>query len=418
MQCVYIQNALYVRRVAVGSARDKPPKRSEAIVEGADFVSLRIVWFVLAGFILGFASSTLWEWLYYRHKRQARVEQAAQPLFPSVRADRRAGVHGEGEVKEADEVWAVPYRSPGVYLESEKSALPSPAPVADRAASATDEQSNGRTEPTRVQSADLNAPRLNPATLVTLQTAVAQSSIAHAPHQTRVYPTEKPELPAAANPSTLEQTLTSPENNEERGAVNPQVSPVLPTTTADRRIEPLSSPPVPTEAPTTVVAVQPATASAPNNHPGADYPDNLALIKGVGEAYKRRLYGAGIYTWRQVAESDVELLRRITRAKPNADIAGWRQRARDLAEQHQRWEAIFQGPLDDFTRIEGIGAITADTLYKASLCTYEQLAAALPDELARIVPAPTVGDEIDFDGWINAAARLAHTKQRNQGLLS
>jgi predicted flap endonuclease-1-like 5' DNA nuclease len=149
-----------------------------------------------------------------------------------------------------------------------------------------------------------------------------------------------------------------------------------------------------------------------------DHPDDLALIKGVGEAYKRRLYTAGIYTWRQVAESDVETLRRITRVKPNANIGGWRQQAQDLAEKYQRWDTTFQGPLDDFTRIDGIGAITADILYKANLCTYEQLANTSPDELAKIVPAPTVGDEIDFAGWINAAARFANSKRRNQELFT
>ena len=67
-------------------------------------------------------------------------------------------------------------------------------------------------------------------------------------------------------------------------------------------------------------------------------------------------------------------------------------------------------------RIDGIGAITADLLYKAGLCTYEQLAGALPDELAKIVPAPTVGEENDFAGWIAAAVRLANMKRRNEGL--
>lgn len=137
-----------------------------------------------------------------------------------------------------------------------------------------------------------------------------------------------------------------------------------------------------------------------------NHPDNLAMIRGVGEAYKRRLYGVGIYTWRQVAESDIETLRRITRAKPNADINAWRTQARELAEKYQRWHTTFRGPLDDFTRIDGIGAITADIIYKAGITTYEQLAATSVTELAELVPSPTVGEENDFDGWINAAVRL------------
>ncbi|MCB0060854.1 MAG: hypothetical protein KDE19_02020, partial [Caldilineaceae bacterium] len=148
-----------------------------------------------------------------------------------------------------------------------------------------------------------------------------------------------------------------------------------------------------------------------------DYPDNLANIKGIGEAYKRRLYATGIYTWRQLAESDTESLRRITRAKPNADIHSWQTQAREMAEKHNRWHASFTGPLDDFTRIEGIGAITADILYKSGICTYEQLAETAVDELERIVPAPTVGDENDFDGWIRSATHLAGAKQYNGGRL-
>jgi predicted flap endonuclease-1-like 5' DNA nuclease len=148
-----------------------------------------------------------------------------------------------------------------------------------------------------------------------------------------------------------------------------------------------------------------------------DYPDNLANIKGIGEAYKRRLYATGIYTWRQLAESDTDSLRHITRAKPNADIRSWQTQARELAEKHNRWDADFTGPLDDFTRIEGIGAITADILYKVGICVYEQLSATSTDELAHIVPAPTVGNENDFDGWRREATQLASAKQRNGGRL-
>ncbi|MCB0185686.1 MAG: hypothetical protein KDE31_15570, partial [Caldilineaceae bacterium] len=161
----------------------------------------------------------------------------------------------------------------------------------------------------------------------------------------------------------------------------------------------------------------PPAANPALRHRPTDYPDDLAMIKGIGEAYKRRLYATGIYTWRQLAETDTDSLRRITRAKPNADIESWLTQAMMLAEKYNRMGANFTGPLDDFTRIEGIGTITADMLYKAGLCTYEQLAGASPDDLARIVPAPTVGNENDFDGWVNDAARLANAKRRNNGML-
>jgi hypothetical protein len=35
---------------------------------------LEMLWFILAGFALGFATSTLWEWFYYRRQRAARPD--------------------------------------------------------------------------------------------------------------------------------------------------------------------------------------------------------------------------------------------------------------------------------------------------------------------------------------------------------
>lgn len=48
-------------------------------------MNLSVLWYVLAGAILGFALSTLWEWLYYRSKRMAlrdaRIEALEAELF-------------------------------------------------------------------------------------------------------------------------------------------------------------------------------------------------------------------------------------------------------------------------------------------------------------------------------------------------
>jgi len=35
-------------------------------------MELELLWYVLAGFILGFIVSTLWEWLHFRRERQTR----------------------------------------------------------------------------------------------------------------------------------------------------------------------------------------------------------------------------------------------------------------------------------------------------------------------------------------------------------
>jgi len=79
----------------------------------------RLVWFLLAGFVLGFASSMLWEWLYYRGQRMrmlalvaeeaALKTQHASSVAPLVRAP------GEPSQWVTEE-----YQSPAVFLESEQ----------------------------------------------------------------------------------------------------------------------------------------------------------------------------------------------------------------------------------------------------------------------------------------------------------
>ena len=403
-------------------------------MEGVELLSFQALWFVAAGFILGFATSTLWEWLYYRGKRRAPESPSSPSSAALPRSDGPPPSTEAGLEEQQATPWKVPYRSPRVYLESEQSPpvplsnVPAQPPPGPAATAPSAEQSS-----TSTASPDPKAPRLNPATLAALQAAVADTPIAQTSTSpaggaqpfagqggahTTVYPTPPLASPAVADPEPAAASRFAPlaalSDRERPGAdAASSAPPIAPTPTATPTA---ASPPPPETA--TLQAVQPLRTLAVDPTDTHDHPDDLALIKGVGEAYKRRLYGAGIYTWRQVAESDTETLRRITRAKPNANIGAWRHQAQELAEKFQRWQTTFQGPLDDFTRIDGIGAITADILYKAGICTYDQLAGALPDELAKIVPAPTVGDEIDFDGWINTAVRLANTKRRNQGILS
>lgn len=385
---------------------------------GIEFLSFQGLWLVLAGFILGFAASTLWEWLYYRGKRQAQEGQAsATTVYPAHADNPRPiydeAVHDEAVHDESNPAWAFSYRSPGVYLESEQRSSVDSAEIGDEPrakvimAPPPDPIVATATQP------DSNLPRINPATLAALQNAVAQTPVAQPADLATTMPvaTLAEEQP---RPNSLLMVTTWPGVESRNGGE--QHAALLNGMEAHAPRTSLVSPPqTAAVSGTAPPAVQPATVTT-TDAPTLDHPDNLAMIRGVGEAYKRRLYGVGIYTWRQVAESDIETLRRITRAKPNADINAWRERARELAEKHQRWHTTFRGPLDDFTRIDGIGAITADLLYKAGLCTYEQLADVLPDELAKIVPAPTVGEENDFEGWITAAVRLTNMKRRNEGL--
>ena len=485
----------------------------EANVEGAELLSFRVLWFVVAGFVIGFTTSTLWEWLYYRRKRLAMLAEHSEFVRDAGRQQSTVSQTDEPATSDGTE-WRTPfYRSPGVFLESEQPGAdatftgtaftPSTAPwvAPPPATSATfdeaaDEGAIRAGELYRAATGEALAPNAG-------SHKIADDTLPYAPRPTVPFqPTtpplssftrdelppvnqieEAPVVPATVAPSTLgpraayANVITVDPVTADVGQHN-QATPVAETVSTGRRDRPLPADAADntttaepdqeaaadfnvvelTVPATAVVAMQPivspqvtkpvvadpvqpartrqsdaADLPAPSvvGKPAAqrpqertprerpdDYPDDLAMIKGIGEAYKRRLYATSIYTWRQVAENDLDSLRRITRAKPNADIQSWQTQARELAEKYQRWEAHFAGPLDDLTQIDGIGAITADMLYKAGICTYGALAQTSPDELARIVPAPTVGNENDFEGWIREGARLDGVKRKNQGLLS
>src|SRR4051794_31256303 len=98
-------------------------------------MAMNLLWYVLAGFLLGFASSTLWEWFYFRKERlkltdrrireleaklnDAEIETDKSPAIPltstpiptvaAVTAATRTSAWGD-----------TAYRSPGVFLESEE----------------------------------------------------------------------------------------------------------------------------------------------------------------------------------------------------------------------------------------------------------------------------------------------------------
>ena len=494
----------------------------EANVEGAELLSFRVLWFVVAGFVIGFTTSTLWEWLYYRRKRLAMLAEHSEFVRDAGRQQSTASLNDEPATSDGTE-WRTPfYRSPGVFLESEQpgadatftgtaftpSTAPWVAPPPAAPPPSDEAEGNGAIHPGRPYRAATGeeaAPTSGPH-------KIADGPLPYTPQSTRSFqPTtprsaltrdelspvdqveeaEAAQLAAApisattvapatrgpratyANVIVVDQVTADVEPNDEASpaAASAGISDKPLSSNTDDNSAPKADEKahedaaitdfnvVELTAPTTaavatpivgspqitkrnvVDAIQPADTGqnyaadlptptlvgeaterrAPertSRERPDDYPDDLAMIKGIGEAYKRRLYATSIYTWRQVAENDLDSLRRITRAKPNADIQSWQTQARELAEKYQRWDAHFAGPLDDLTQIDGIGAITADMLYKAGICTYGALAQTSPDELARIVPAPTVGNENDFEGWIREGARLDGVKRKNQGLLA
>jgi len=337
------------------------------------------VWYVLAGFVLGFTTSTLWEWLYFRQVRlRARQTLAYKQGVTSAWQASETVDAAADPIDELPMPWETPvYQGSGVLLESERE----PAPVYRQ-----------------------TAPVIQPAPVVDFQATSAPVTPPSAP-QPSPAPTYADALPPAT--PSLAPDLSSSVPTGAKAYVLPSVAtPVSRTVAPIPPIEaaPIVIPPAP---------VGPAYKAMPRAH---GHPDDLTRIQGIGEAYKRRLYAASIYTWQQVANSDAETLRTVTKAKPNARPEEWKVRAQELVIKHNRENATYDGPMpDDLTRIDGIGPSYADALYKAGICTYEHLAAALPSELAEILLTPAIGSEFDFDHWIEQAVRLANVKQRNAG---
>ncbi len=378
---------------------------------------------MLAGFVLGFTVSTLWEWLYYRGRRLRWRADATGPVGSTTINHAVGGSWREPEIDRADAQraanqtlpWETPaYRSPGVFLESEKEFTAQPLPPADQFTT-----TSFVTEPSAPPTvADVLA-----STAPIGQNVVARKPTAVPIEQARV-PTP-PDAFVTATPTVTPPTPTPPSVEPPTEAAAPTSIVTDPPATADcaapsttgqtRQATPLVDAPVPAPEAAPVAPV-PATNPAPARSNG--YPDDLTRIQGIGEAYKHRLYAACIYTWQQVANSEVETLRSITKAKPNARPDEWKTQAQELATKFNRLEAVYEGPVpDDLSRIDGIGPIYADTLYRAGICTYEQLAAAPIAALAVILPTPAIGNEFNFTSWIKQATKLAYAKQKNINLL-
>ena len=160
-------------------------------------------------------------------------------------------------------------------------------------------------------------------------------------------------------------------------------------------------------------------AAADRDQPALGFQPHLRIegavdtlkIKGIGDVYRWRLYRAGIYTWHQIAESAEETLRAATNAYPGSNIGDWQEQARQLAQKNGRQGAVYDGPSpDDLTKIIGIGPVGARTLFRAGICTYEQLAGATPAELHDLFPIAVAGDEPNFEHWVAQAADLAGRK--------
>ena len=166
---------------------------------------------------------------------------------------------------------------------------------------------------------------------------------------------------------------------------------------------------------------QPAAYPAPEYQPygvsvaGTDQPsaasgnrpDPLSDIRGIGDVYEQRLYEAGIFTWHELGQVDVDTMRAITKALPTSHPESWIEQARQLAAENGRIGATYTGPVpSDLTRIRGIDQVFEQELVRAGIVTFAQLAQTTAAELAAIIPAHRLDDAIDFAAWIGEAREL------------
>lgn len=331
------------------------------------------LWFVLAGFLLGFATSTLWEWFHFRKARLRMLESRTRDVDGGVRSrtDESAGVPSRRVAAERE--WTgQAYRSPGIFLESES---PEPERIAARRPAAEpswpvdvhDDQDAPVPPPTVAEVASARVGSLPPRRRQEVLAALRRTTP----------PPAKPETPTAAKV----------------GADDDEGPPFDDAPLA---------PPDPGRAWRDDMSL---------TQPSTDHPDDLSKITGIGDVYRQRLFRAGYYTWRQIAEADLPTLRQATGAYPSSNVEEWPPQARALMLKHKREQASYVGPPpDELTKILGIGKVSAQTLYRAGICTYEQLASASVPALAALFPIAVAGDQPDFAAWIVQAARLADQK--------
>jgi len=320
-------------------------------------MTMRLLWFVLAGFLLGFAASTLWEWLHFRRERMKLRDERVRELEGQLREQKRL-MDEMRPVSVRMPAWEQSeYHSPGVFLDSEE----------------PDEEEVAAAHKPNEVSASGGLGGITPARdAIPKPVAASVSARAEATDAADVAPIETPKRSS----ESLEQLAASLSSRYAPAEVDPG---------RDYRSDYLER--------------------------SSNYPDDLTKIKGIGGVYRWRLYRAGIYTWHQIAESGEETLRAATNAYPGSNIEDWQEQARQLAQKNGRQGAVYDGPPpDDLTKIIGIGPVGARTLFRAGICTYEQLAGATPAELHDLFPIAVAGDEPNFPHWIVQAADLAGRK--------
>jgi predicted flap endonuclease-1-like 5' DNA nuclease len=410
-------------------------------------MATNLLWYVLAGFLLGFAASTLWEWFFFRKERVKLTDRRIRELeaklrdaeaendtpLPAGTLPTVAAVTGATRTT----AWAdSSYRSPGVFLESEEFAAdddPSSTFAPERTVASTPPPTVSASKPSATMpgtpASHSQSPTANnfvPVTPAPPQNPAVSSDSTFAPRTDQPSPADSLRAKRNISQSTRQEVLAALRRNSEaveRGEqpanpaskVGPGIPPPITSSAVGPGIPP-TNPEPPVVPPAALSAARQRWVNKPElTQPSKEFPDDLSKIKGIGDVYKQRLYRAGIYTWKQITETDIETLRRATSAYPSSNIDDWLVQANKLMDKHGRREALYRGPQpDDMTKILGIGPVGASVLYRAGICTYEQLASTSISHLESLFPIAVAGDLPDFAQWIARAEALADEKHRDE----
>jgi predicted flap endonuclease-1-like 5' DNA nuclease len=128
--------------------------------------------------------------------------------------------------------------------------------------------------------------------------------------------------------------------------------------------------------------------------------DPLIDINGIGPIYQERLYAHGIVTFDQLAAMSPERVRTLVvadNAIGDVDTTSWIAEAQRLAGRPKR------DPLID---ILGVGPVYEQRLLDAGVFTFEQVANLTVDEITAIIK-PEAWQNVDIAAWIAEAKVLA-----------
>jgi predicted flap endonuclease-1-like 5' DNA nuclease len=127
--------------------------------------------------------------------------------------------------------------------------------------------------------------------------------------------------------------------------------------------------------------------------------DPLIDIDGIGPVFQQRLYDAGVVSFEQLASMHPERLRSLVASNAAFELRteGWVDEARRFAKLPAR------DPLID---IDGIGPVYEQRLLNAGVSSFAQLAAMTPEEI-RAVIKPEAWQLIEPEAWIAEATAFA-----------